>query len=159
MYDLLELAALDVLAEVYEIKLGETIGNGDIDNDHRGITHASTHGYRNLNGLLKLDTSIEVPFQFTASGLAATDKMRAEYFLQLMKALLKSRVTAKSPLKNASDIRGLCRAKVALEAKGYTGACLIGLLIATHQLWAFDRMEAFASHIAPSATAASAASV
>ena len=85
--------------------------------------------------------------------------MKAEYFLKLMKALLKSRVIAKSPLKNASDIRGLYRAKVTLEAKGYTGACLIGLLIATHRLWAFDRMEAFASHIAPSATAASAASV
>ena len=77
--------------------------------------------------------------------------MKAEYFLKLMKALLKSRVIAKSPLKNASDIRGLYRAKVTLEAKGYAGAYLIGLLIATHRLWAFDRMEAFASHIATSA--------
>ena len=158
MYDLLELAALDVLVEVYEIKLGETIGNGDIDNDHRGITYASTNGYRNLSGLLKPDTSVEVPFQFTASGLAATDKMRAEYFLKLMKTLLKSRVIAKSPLENASDIRGLYRAKVTLKAKGYTGAYLIGLLIATHRLWAFGRMDAFASN-ADRATAASAASV
>ena len=152
MYDLLELAALDALVEVYEIKLGETIGNGDFGDDHRGITSASTMGYRKLDGLLKPDSSVSVPFQFTASGLAATDKMKAEYFLRLMKALLKSRVIAKSPLKNASDIRGLYRAKVTLEAKGYTGACLIGLLIATHRLWAFDRMEAFASHIAPSAS-------
>ena len=38
-----------------------------------------------------------------------------------MKALLKSRVIAKSPLKNASDIRGLYSAKVKLEAKEYTG--------------------------------------
>ena len=152
MYDLLELAALDTLVEVYQIKLGETIGNGDFGDDHRGITSASTMGYRKLGGLLKPDSSVSVPFQFTASGRVAADKMKAEYFLRLMKALLKSRVIAKSPLKNASDIRGLYRAKVTLEAKGYTGVGLIGLLIATHRLWAFDRMEAFASHIATSAT-------
>ena len=52
--------------------------------------------------------------------IAATDKAEAEYFLRLMKALLKSQVIAKSPLKNASDIRGLDNAKVKLEAKGYT---------------------------------------
>ena len=131
MYDLFGLAALDALVEVYEIRLGETIGNGDFGDDHRGVTHASTMGFRKLDGLLKPNSAVQVPFQFTASGLAATDKMRAEYFLQLMKALLKSRVIAKSPLKNAPDIRGLYRAKVVLEAaKGYTGACLTGLLIA-----------------------------
>ena len=115
MYDLLELAALDTIVEVYQVKLGETIGNGDFDDDHRGITSASTKGYRKLGGLLKPDSSVSVPFQFTATGRVAADKMKAEYFLRLMKALLKSRVIAKSPLKNASDIRGLYRAKVTLD--------------------------------------------
>ena len=64
MYDLLELAALDVLVEVYEIRLGETIGNGDFDDKHRGITHASTMGYHTPSGLLKPDTAVLVPFQF-----------------------------------------------------------------------------------------------
>jgi hypothetical protein len=44
------------------------------------------------------------------------------------------RVIAKSPLKNASDIRALHSAKVKIEAKGYTGTDLVGLLIATHRL-------------------------
>ena len=83
--------------------------------------------------------------------VAAKDKAKATYFLELMKALLKSRVIAKSPLKNASDIRGLYSAKVKLEAKEYTGADLIGLLIATHRLWASDCMGVFVSNIAPSA--------
>ena len=74
--------------------------------------------------------------------------------LILMKALLKSRVVAKSPPKNAPGIRGLCRAKATLEAKGYTGAYLIGLLIATHRLWALDRMEEFVLCVAPSAASA-----
>ena len=55
-------------------------------------THAMTMGYRKLSGLLKPDTAVLVPFQFKASGLAATDKLSAEYFLRLMKALLKSGV-------------------------------------------------------------------
>ena len=62
MYDLPELAALDVLVEVYETRLGETIGSGDFDDEHRGITHASTMGYRKLSGLLKPDTTVLVPF-------------------------------------------------------------------------------------------------
>ena len=70
MYDLLGLAALNALVEVYEIRLGETIGNGDFDDEHRGIAHASTMGYRKLSGLLKPDTAVLVPFQFKASGLA-----------------------------------------------------------------------------------------
>ena len=95
-----------------------------------------------------------VPFQFKASGLAATDKLSAEYFLRLMKALLKSGVIAKSPLKNSPDIRGLHNAKVKLEAKGYTEGGLLGLLIATHRLWRYDRMATFASHAAPNAASA-----
>ena len=86
--------------------------------------------------------------------IAAKDKIKAMYFLKLMKALLKSRVIAKSPLKNASDIRGLYHSEAALEAKGYTGAYLIGLLIAAHRLWALDRMEEFVLRVAPSAASA-----
>jgi len=44
--------------------LGETIGNGDFDDKHRGITHASTMGYHTPSGLLKPDTAVLVPFQF-----------------------------------------------------------------------------------------------
>ena len=53
-----------------------------------------------------------------------------------MKALLLSRVIAKAPLKNASDIRGLSRAKAAFADKGYGGNELMKLLIVTHRLWA-----------------------
>ena len=35
MYDLFDLVALDVLVEVYENGLGETIGNVDFDDEHR----------------------------------------------------------------------------------------------------------------------------
>ena len=57
-----------MLVEVYDSKLNETIGNGDIDNDHGGITYASATGYCKLSGLLKPDTSLEVPFDFVARG-------------------------------------------------------------------------------------------
>ena len=68
VYDLIELAAFDVLVEVYDYKLRETIGDGDIDNGHRGITHASTAGYHKLSGSLKPDTSVDVPIQFVGDG-------------------------------------------------------------------------------------------
>ena len=60
-----------------------------------------------------------------------------------MKALLVSRVIAKAPLCNANDIRGLSRAKVAFEAKGYEDEDLMKLLIVTHRLWTPKRMEQF----------------
>ena len=58
--------------------------------------------------------------------IAATDKAEAEYFLRLMKALLKSQVIAKSPLKNAPDIRGLYNAKLSSRRRGILrGGCLV----------------------------------
>ena len=67
--------------------------------------------------------------------------------MPLMKALLLSRVIAKSPLSNANDIRGLRRAKDAFETKGYGGEDLVKLLIATHRMWTPKRMAQFVQNI------------
>ena len=64
-------------------------------------------------GLLRPDTDVELPLVFP------NPKDKALYFPKLMKALLRSRVIAKSPLSNASDIRALHAAKAKFETKGY----------------------------------------
>ena len=63
-----------------------------------------------------------------------------------MKALLLSRVIAKSPLSNASDIRGLQKARVVFVEKGYEDDDLAKLLIITHRLWISKRMMQFADN-------------
>ena len=60
-----------------------------------------------------------------------------------MKALLVSRVIAKAPLGDANDIRGLIRAKIEFEAKGYEVEDLMKLFIVTHRLWTPKRMTQF----------------
>ena len=81
----------------------------------------------------------KVPLEFDGAFSFQT-KAKATYFLQLMKALVRSGVIAKTPLKNASDIRALYGAKVEIEAKGFHGTDLVGLLVATHRLWTPGRM-------------------
>jgi hypothetical protein len=80
-------------------------------------------------------------------------------FLPLMKALLVSRVIAKAPLGNANDIRGLRKAKVAFEKKGYENEDLMKLLIITHRLWTPKRMKQFADRIPTVSTASAAPAV
>ena len=102
-----------------------------------GIKHAAAWAYSELNEqkLLKPDSSIVRPLVFKGT------------FLPLMLALLRSRVIAKSLLGNASDIRGLRRAKGAFEANVYEGKDLMKLLIITHRLWTPKRIEQFAGKI------------
>ena len=64
-----------------------------------------------------------------------------------MKALLLSRVIAKSPLKNANDIHALKEPMIAFETKGYKGKELMKLLIVTQRLWTPKRMKQFAGSI------------
>ena len=75
-----------------------------------GIAHAASWAYGQLGKKLNQDSSVVLPL--SRHPLVFKDK-----FLPLMKALLLSRVIAKSPLCDANDIRGLLRAKVAFEAK------------------------------------------
>ena len=121
-----------VLAEVYGRVWSEFIGDGD-----SGISHAASAAYEKLDEqkLLTPDASVVLPLVFKNT------------FLPLMKALLLSRVIAKAPLKNASDIRALHAAKVAFQDKGYQGNELMKLLIITHRLWTPKRMQQFATNI------------
>ena len=146
------------LGKINGNELGATIGDGDISNGHVGIAHAPFNAYDKLHGSLNPDTSVTVPLESPVAthlcGPVATkarNVAKVKYFLQLMKTLLRSHVIVKSPLKNASDIRALCGAKAEIEAKGYAGTELTGLLIATHRLWTPERMGAFVSKTTPSA--------
>ena len=108
----------------------------DDDDDEIGISYVASNSYSKLNGLLRPDKSVSLPLQFYGDTDEAKAKAKAAYFLELMKALLRSRIIAKSPLKNASDIRALQKLKVAFEAnKGYERRGLMKLLITTYRLW------------------------
>jgi hypothetical protein len=152
VYDLWELAAYDALKGIYEDEWQATIGDGNISNGEVGITYASLTAYNKLHVSL---TSVarKVPLEFDGAFSFQT-KAKAKYFLQLMKALVRSGVIAKTPLKNASDIRALYGAKVEIEAKGFhDGTDLVGLLVATHRLWAPGRMGMFVSKISAAGAA------
>ena len=81
--------------------------------------------------LLRPDSSVSLPLVFR------------DAFPALMKALLKSRIIAKSPLGNASDVRALRNAKANFETKGYGRVDLAKLLVVTHRLWTPGRMNTF----------------
>ena len=115
VYNLVELASCSGVLDIYA-GAGETL----VD-DGPGIAHAASWAYEQLGKKSSTRTAVRRP-----APLVFKDK-----FLPLMKALLLSRVIAKSPLCNANDIRGLSRAKDAFEAKGYEGEDLIKLLIVT----------------------------
>ena len=106
-----------------------------------GIAHASSDAYYKLKGELTPDTSVELPPVFH------DDTHKAQWFLRLMKALLLSRVIAKSPLENATDIYALKEPMIAFKDKGYRGKELIKLLIITHRLWTPKRMKQFVGSI------------
>ena len=97
MYDgLIQLASCNngkfcVLDDVY-VRACESIGDLGI-----GIKHSASWAYKKLGDkkLLKPDSSVVLPLNFT------------DTFLPLMKALLRSRIIAKAPLSNASDVRRL----------------------------------------------------
>ena len=133
VFDLGQLAScndgqLDVLTDVYEPR-GGVVG---LDTDI-GISHAATYAYKQIGcmALLKPDSSVSLPLVFR------------DTFPALMKALLKSRTIAKSPLGNASDVRALRNAKTKFETKGYGGVDLAKLLVVTHRLWTPGRMNTF----------------
>ena len=98
---------------------------------------AASWAYKKLGDqkLLKPDSSVVLPLGFHVT------------FLPLMKALLRSRVIAKAPLSNASDVRRLSKAMVAFEENGYEGKNLVKLLVITHRLWISKRMGQFADNI------------
>ena len=128
MCDLAELASCNDVLGIY------AGAGGRIDEElGTGIAHAASWICMQLNvrKLLKPDSSVVLPLVFKGT------------FLPLMKALLLSRVIAKAPLSSANDIRGLRRAKDALETKGYRGEGLAKLLIAPHRLWMPKRMARF----------------
>ena len=127
-----------------------TIGDGEINNGEVGITHSSLAAYNKLNVSLT-PVLRKTPLEF--DGAFPQTKAKATYFVALMKALVKSGVIAKTPLKNASDIRALYSAKVNLEAKGFHGPDLVGLLVATHRLWTPERMAVFVSNISAAGAA------
>ena len=126
MYDLQELSNIGALKEIYSREWREQ-GAG-------GIANASSGAYAKLKG--KLTPVLPPPFP--------DDTARAQWFPMLMKALLLSRVIAKTPLKNANDIRALEKPMSAFKAKGYEGKELMKLLIVTHRLWTPKRMAQFA---------------
>ena len=129
VYDLKQLASCSGVLDIYA-GAGETL----VDQGP-GIAHAASWAYEKLSSKLNKDPSAAPPLVFN-------DK-----FLPLMKALLLSRVIAKAPLCNANDIRGLSRAKVIFEVKGYENEDLMKLLIVTHRLWTPKRMDQFVRNI------------
>jgi len=135
VYDLRELSNFDAIKEIYSPRPWSEQGVG-------GIAHASKSAYVKLEGKLKPDTSVG-PLQFN------DDTAKAQWFLKLMKALLLSRVIAKTPLKYASDIHALEKSMNAFKDKGYKGKDLVKLLIVTHRLWTPKRMGQFARNILP----------
>ena len=153
MYDLFDLSNCDALKGIYWGEWQSAIGDGEIGNGEVGIEHSSLAAYDKLHSSLT-SISMKTPLEFAGAFLERT-KAKATYFVKLMKALVLSRVVAKTPLKNASDIRALYDAKVNLEAKGFHGADLIGLLVATHRLWTPGRMGVFVSKISAAAGATS----
>ena len=133
VYDLQELSNFDAPEQIYSREWREQ-GVG-------GIAHASSGAYAKLEGKLKLDTSVVLPLQFP------DDTAKAQWFLRLMKALLLSRVIAKTPLKNANDIHALEKSMNAFKDRGYEGKDPMKLLIVTHRLWTPKRMAQFAGSI------------
>ena len=129
VYNLQELSNFDALEQIYSREWGEQ-GVG-------GIAHASSGAYVKLKG--KLTPARPPPFP--------DDTAKAQWFLRLMKALLLSRVIAKTPLKNANDIHALEESMNAFKDKGYDGKDLMKLLIVTHRLWTPKRMKQFAGSI------------
>ena len=152
VYDHWHLAAFNALKKIYVPARG-TIGEGDI-----GIEHAAPWAYDKLSNWLKPTfRAREVansPFGFLA-WMGPVEY--SDWFVDFMKALLVSRIIEKAPLSNANDIRGLCRAKDAFEAKGYEGKDLVKLLIITQRLWTPKRMAQFAENIHAASVAAPAA--
>ena len=128
--DLQELSNFNALEHIYFCEWSEQ-GAG-------GIAHAPSGAYAKLEGN-KLTPVL--PPQFP------DDTAKAQWFLMLMKALLLSRVIAKSPLKNANDIHALEESMIAFKTKGYKGKELIKLRIITHRLWTPKRMKQFAGSI------------
>ena len=116
VYDLQELSNFGALKEIYFAEFSEH-GVGC-------IAHASSSAYYMLKGKLTPVLLPQLP----------DDTARAQWFLRLMKALLLSRVIAKTPLKNANDIHALEEPMIAFKDKGYKGEELIMLLIITHRL-------------------------
>ena len=124
-----ELSNVDALKEIYVGQFNEHGG---------GIAHAPSGAYAKLEGN-KLTPVL--PPQFP------DDTAKAQWFLMLMKALLLSRVIAKTPLKNANDIHALEESMIAFKTKGYKGKDLMKLLIVTHRLWTPKRMGQFVGSI------------
>ena len=149
VYDLLDLSDYDALKGIYGGEWQSTFGDGEISNGEVGIEHSSLAAYNKLH-LSLTSISRKTPLEF-AGAFSVRTKAKATYFAALMKALILSRVIAKTPLKNASDIRALYGAKVNLKAKGFYGADLVGLLVATHRLWTPGRMGVFVSKISAAA--------
>ena len=136
MYDFIQLASCNdgqfvVLDDIYA-REGESTGDLGI-----GIKHAASWAYKKLGDrkLPKPNSSVVLPLVFK------------DMFLPLMKALLRSRVIAKSPLSNASGVRRLSKANAAFEENGYEGKDLVKLLVITHRLWTSKRMGQFADNI------------
>ena len=150
VYDLVDLADYDACKGIYYGIWRSTIGDGEINNGEVGITHSSLAAYNKLNVFLT-PVSRTRPLEF--DGEFPQTKAKATYFVALMKALVQSGVIAKTPLKNASDSRALYGAKVDLEAKGFHGPDLAGLLVATHRLWTPGRMKDFVSNISAAGAA------
>ena len=108
VYDLKELSNFGALEEIYWCEWSERS-----EHSCGGIAHAPSGAYAKLKGKLKPDTSVELPLQFPH------DDAKAKWFLRPMKALLKSRIIAKSPLKNANGIHALEKSMNAFKAKGH----------------------------------------
>ena len=150
LYDLDDLADYDALKEIYSGIWQSAIGDGDISNGEVGIAHSSLAAYKKLNVSL---TPVPRTRPLEFGGEFPQTKEKATYFVALMKALIQSRVIAKTPFKNAPDIRSLYGAKVDLEKKGFYGTGLVGLLVATHRLRTPDRMKGFVSNISATGAA------
>ena len=130
VYDLQERSNFDALKEIYSREWREQ-GVG-------GIAHESRGAYLKHKGKLTPVLPLQFP-DVTA---------KVQWFLRLMKALLLSRVIAKSPLKNnANDIHALEKSLNAFKDKGYEGKDLMKLLIVTHRLWTPKHMEHFVGSI------------
>ena len=135
-YDLESLAAFDALRLIY----AREHPTESVADNANGISLASKGAYVKIKGLRVEDKP---------RTLLTRPAFNRAYFVELAVALLKSRVIAKSPLANASDIRALIYARRKLEATRFDPVDVMKAMIVAHRTWSYKRIRQFIATLVP----------
>ena len=136
-YDLDQLKrGLDARQLIYREKFNEGADEGDA-----GISYSIYDAYSKISEIIIDENpprSVDPPRLLTKEQLGG-------YLVELMAMLLKTKLSGKVPLSNASDIRGLKTCRKIFEEKGYKKMMLMKLMFIAHFMWDCDRMQTFAN--------------